>query len=232
MRSDIARALSYIDFGDAKVFVTSLMTDAQELKQDAEVFAKSGFKLPFSSCVVVFDAKALAGQPGGVITYVTPDEDGGVLISIVPYAANGPSEVERSMVRFTPELKYEVQVMKSSMPADTIARCAMDTAGFLHRVNLSGGEVYAAVSRGEETAYHRSTGKKPLITWTTVNLDAPRYKSEPKGGTHASPRLHDRRGHWVTSKLGKRFWRKDAKVGSAKNGIAFQTYQKGIESDE
>ena len=79
----------------------------------------------------------------------------------------------------------------------------------------------------EANARRKAKGKRPLFTWTTINLDAPRYKSEPKGGTHASPRLHDRRGHWVTSKLGKRFWRKDSKVGSAKNGITIQSYEKG-----
>ena len=101
---------------------------------------------------------------------------------------------------------------------------------FLIHVNESGGTAFVS-SPHESNARRKAKGKRPLFTWTTVNLDAPRYKSEPKGGTHASPRLHDRRGHWVTSKLGKRFWRKDTKVGSAKNGIAFQTYQKGIESD-
>lgn len=102
---------------------------------------------------------------------------------------------------------------------------------FLLQVNELGGTAFVS-SPHESNPRRKAKGKRPLFTWTTVNLDAPRYISEPKGGTHASPRLHDRRGHWVTSKLGKRFWRKDAKVGSAKNGIAFQTYQKGIESDE
>lgn len=34
----------------------------------------------------------------------------------------------------------------------------------------------------------------------------------PKGGAHASPRPHDRRGTWCLSKLGKSFWRKESEV--------------------
>ena len=115
--------------------------------------------------------------------------------------------------------------------AKIVGTYAMCAGKVIHEISKRGGIIYTATPN-PTNARRQSKGKRPLFTWTTVNLDAPRYISEPKGGTHASSRLHDRRGHWVTSKLGKRFWRKDTKVGSAKNGIAFQTYQKGIESDE
>lgn len=93
-------------------------------------------------------------------------------------------------------------------------------------LNKKGGVIYSGHKK-PMTLLRQRLGKRPFVSWTTINLDAPRYKSEPKGGTHASPRLHDRRGHWATSKLGKRFWRKDSKVGSAKNGITIQSYEKG-----
>lgn len=90
----------------------------------------------------------------------------------------------------------------------------------------SGGTAYTATPNPANKK-RIANGKKPLFAWTTINIDAPRYKSVPQGGTHASPRLHDRRGHWVTNKNGKRFWRKATKVGKAKDGIAvLQTYVK------
>lgn len=55
-------------------------------------------------------------------------------------------------------------------------------------------------------------GKPPvLFDWRTVIIDPPAQKTEHKGGTHASPRLHDRRGHWRTTKTGKRSWVKACK---------------------
>jgi hypothetical protein len=67
-------------------------------------------------------------------------------------------------------------------------------------------------------------GKKPLFEWTTVVLE-PRYSSgESLGGTHATPRLHDVRGHWVV-RNNKRFWRKPHKRGDASKGVIFKDYQ-------
>lgn len=69
-------------------------------------------------------------------------------------------------------------------------------------------------------------GKKPLFTWTTVTIQPKRLANvNTLGGTHASPRLHDRRGHWRTCKTGKRVWVRDCKVGSAVNGIGFHDYE-------
>jgi hypothetical protein len=70
-------------------------------------------------------------------------------------------------------------------------------------------------------------GKPATYTWTTLDID-PRpivYPKEHKGGTHASPRFHARRGHWRTTKLGKRVWVKNCSVGNAALGTAFHDYR-------
>lgn len=97
---------------------------------------------------------------------------------------------------------------------------------------------------GESVSYHKPSavgnnakrirkGKAPLYEWVTVQLErkAPELPAAPKGGTHASPRLHQRRGHWVTSKLGKKFWRSETVVGKPENGMVFHDYvskEKGV----
>jgi len=91
--------------------------------------------------------------------------------------------------------------------------------------------------QGEELDYYRPTalgnnakrirkGKSPLFEWRTVTLERKRHglPSAPKGGTHASPRLHQRRGHWSVSKLGKKYWRRETVVGNPDNGMLFHDY--------
>ncbi len=68
--------------------------------------------------------------------------------------------------------------------------------------------------------------KAPLFDWKTVTIQPTKPKREHLGGTHASPRLHDRRGHWrVMKKSQKRVWVRDCKVGNASNGVVFHDYK-------
>jgi hypothetical protein len=67
-------------------------------------------------------------------------------------------------------------------------------------------------------------GKLPLFEWKTVVVEPPKQKFPHQGGTHASPRLHDVRGHWVT-RNGKRFWKKPHKRGDASKGVVFHDYK-------
>lgn len=67
-------------------------------------------------------------------------------------------------------------------------------------------------------------GKAPIYEWTTVVIEPPKPKAEPKGGTHASPRLHDRRGHYRKLRSGKLAWVKACKVGNAAKGAVFKDY--------
>lgn len=96
------------------------------------------------------------------------------------------------------------------------------------------------LAEAEPLKYHRAMGhesnakrirkgKAPLYEWRTVELQRKpaELSAAPSGGTHASPRLHQRRGHWATSKLGKKFWRREAVVGNPENGMIFHDYKDG-----
>jgi len=68
-------------------------------------------------------------------------------------------------------------------------------------------------------------GKGPIsFDWHTVEIGPKQVKNAPQGGTHASPRLHDRRGHWRTCKDGAKVWVRACKVGNAAKGTVFKDY--------
>ncbi len=67
-------------------------------------------------------------------------------------------------------------------------------------------------------------GKLPTYDWTTVWIEPAKPRLEGKGGTHASPRLHDRRGHLRRLASGKNVWVKSCKVGDASKGVIFHDY--------
>jgi hypothetical protein len=68
-------------------------------------------------------------------------------------------------------------------------------------------------------------GKMPTYDWHTVVIEPPKSKQEHQGGTHASPRRHQSRGHWRTYKSGKRGWVKECWRGDATKGTVFKDYE-------
>lgn len=68
-------------------------------------------------------------------------------------------------------------------------------------------------------------GLKPLYDWHTVVIEPSKPKQEPQGGTHASPRRHQARGHWRTYASGERGWVKECWRGDASKGTIFKDYQ-------
>ena len=62
-----------------------------------------------------------------------------------------------------------------------------------------------------------------LVITQTVEASS---SSEPKGGTHASPRWHKRRGYWRTmKKSGKTVWVQACEVGKKSNGMVYKDYE-------
>lgn len=77
-------------------------------------------------------------------------------------------------------------------------------------------------------------GKAPLIyDWHTVKIEPAKSLVDVAGlGTHASPRKHQRRGHWRNHPNGKRVWVRDCWVGDAEKGTVFKDYQIKIADKE
>lgn len=96
---------------------------------------------------------------------------------------------------------------------------------FLNSLQTRTTTVYEAIRRKNHEKRIRQ-GKAPLFDWRTVVIEPVKVKREPLGGTHASPRLHDRRGHWrFIRKSQKRVWVRDCKVGDASKGVVFHDYK-------
>ena len=91
-------------------------------------------------------------------------------------------------------------------------------------VNASTG--YKATPKNTFINKKRKAKGKPAISfdWTTVEIGPKQEKAVSQGGTHASPRLHDRRGHW-RNLSGKQVWVKSCKVGDASLGVVFHDYK-------
>lgn len=69
-------------------------------------------------------------------------------------------------------------------------------------------------------------GKQPLFSYWTLELDLDRTeRGESLGGTHASPRLHLRRGHARQYAPGKWTWIQPFAVGNKKLGMVHKDYE-------
>lgn len=85
----------------------------------------------------------------------------------------------------------------------------------------------AEVKRNSILNRQRAAKGKPPIAydWHTVAIEPPQPKSAPQGGHHASPRQHDRRGHFRNTRSGKRVFVRQCVVGKADRGAVFKDYQ-------
>ena len=70
-----------------------------------------------------------------------------------------------------------------------------------------------------------SKGKVPFFSYRTLHITGDTAdKSEPSGGTHASPRLHLRRGHIRKLADGRRLWVRSTLVGDKSKGFVSKEY--------
>lgn len=72
----------------------------------------------------------------------------------------------------------------------------------------------------------KANGKLPLFTFKTLHIDTGEQEKQKgeKKGTHASPRIHLRRGHIRTLANGKTVWVQPCVVGDKTKGIVHKNY--------
>jgi hypothetical protein len=110
--------------------------------------------------------------------------------------------------------------------------CLSSAVAAIYMMTMGKNDFYMSVPTSEEAATNRkriSKGKKPLIEFKVATIEGKKtLMSSTPHGTHASPRLHWRRGHWRTmSKSGKKTWIAPMEVGDEDNGRVIKTYAIG-----
>lgn len=96
-------------------------------------------------------------------------------------------------------------------------------ARFLESIDTEPATGYVPAKRANWEKKIRQ-GKTPTYDWKTIVIEPSRPKGEDKGGTHASPRWHERRGHWRTTMSGKKVWVNNCEVGNKALGAVFHDY--------
>lgn len=86
-----------------------------------------------------------------------------------------------------------------------------------------------------KNAKRKRKGKRPFWEWQTIDIKPMKaLPSAPQGGTHASPKPHERMGHWRMYKSGKRIFVKPHIINKHKipdEGFVFHDYTKGKSSE-
>lgn len=195
-------------------------------RPDGHVPDADMFRLPYPVCCI-------AGTQGNGTALVLrlQSSDTAESMSITGFVV-GPSDefcsaIEPMLVTRTTE-GLQISMPDGSEPTDASEYRAVlqHVEDFLLKLQ-QGQTAYVPKARPSFINSKRAAkGKGPVIfDWHTVTVEPPKPKDAPKGGTHASPRLHDRRGHWRTYPSGKKGWVKACKVGDGSKGAVFKDYK-------
>jgi len=137
---------------------------------------------------------------------------------------NGKIQSSQPVHADNPNLYDELEGALSSMVYHSLIS--------IHMLTVAGGDMYISAPTPDEVAINKkriNKGKKPLIEFRLITVDGRKSESSSTPhGTHASPRLHWRRGHWRTmKKSGKKVWVDPMLVGDEKNGKIIKDYAVG-----
>lgn len=183
---------------------------------------------PFEKCMVVFQGKTTSGRPMEMfMTVVGTDPGEGVVLSVWRSRA-GEKPIAMPMLVYAVDGGL-VRYGSADSDEQIDEKDAQMILGFVSAWYGSMAEKmesYRPVVRDTFTNRRKiEQGKLPSYDWRTVVIEPVKPRSEDKGGTHASPRLHDRRGHLRRLRSGKNVWVKACKVGDPTKGAVFHDYK-------
>jgi hypothetical protein len=213
-----------IDIVDIKWFdMTGCISDSQKANLDPLLTHRP----PFEKCFVVWQGKTKSHASYEVLMLVAGDDPlDGITVSIWKGPTGTRLRPIPAMFYLIEEDKIRYGSVSDAEPVDKeLAELMMAQIGAWYSAMDKRVEVY--VPSIKETFTNRrkiEQGKLPTYDWKTIWIEPAKPRSEGKGGTHASPRLHDRRGHLRRLANGKNVWVKSCKVGDASKGAIFHDY--------
>lgn len=117
------------------------------------------------------------------------------------------------------------------IPRETVHFCLALIHKLVTRLDAEPMDAHATMPvRGYTDKRRIAKGRPPLqYDWYTVTVRPATQNvavaTPDVAGHHASPRRHDRRGHWRTMRSGKRVWIRNCVVGDASRGTVFHDYK-------
>ena len=185
---------------------------------------------------LALDPEMLVHLPYRHCTLVGKDADGDVfLLTLISETAKsvavaGLTRTARGMVEMPPFAYLLVEdglALHRCEDEDAARRAVSIIQVWIDRIEASGGQALQAVAKAHPMNAERvRKGKAPLFfDWRTLVI-APRAQSHGDAkGTHASPRAHERRGHWRRLPSGVSVWVRECRVGDASVGMVFKDYR-------
>ena len=122
-------------------------------------------------------------------------------------------------------LRYGPVDENVDLPKDTAELMLAYCGQWMEALSTTAAAYKASIHQSFTNRRKIAAKKMPTYDWTTVKIGPRAEKVEHQGGTHASPRLHDRRGHLRRLRSGKTCWVKACKVGDATKGAVFHDYE-------
>lgn len=185
------------------------------------------YRPPFEKCMVVWQGKSKTHQVYEfLMTVVGTDPEEGIVLSV----HKGPHgqmptklplivyALDDGMIRYGP-------VDEGDTIEEKDAQMVLGVIGNWYRLLSQRCPSYKPTMRDTFTNRRKiAQGKAPSYDWKTVYIEPSKPQSESKGGTHASPRQHDRRGHLRRLRSGKNVWVKPCKVGDPSKGVVWHDY--------
>lgn len=182
---------------------------------------------PFEKCMVVFQGKTTSGRHMEMFMAVSgSDPENGIVLSVWRCPAGSRPIASPLMVYSVDEGKIRYNTVdEEEKISERDAHMILGFVSAWYGSMAKDAKSYKPVARNTFTNIRKSKqGKLPTYDWKTIYIEPTALRLESKGGTHASPRLHDRRGHLRRLKNGKNVWVRSCKVGRANLGSIFHDY--------
>ena len=193
------------------------------------------YQPPFDKCVVVYQGATKAGQKHEFIMTVQtypeqpyPEKGTAVAVGMLARMAGESYRQMPPLAYLVEGDRYQYWSLPDEPIKDEEANLILSWVTIWYRSLSQGTEAYVPTARDTFTNRRKiAQGKLPIYEWRTVVVTPrkPYAASESKGGTHASPRQHDRRGHLRHLRNGKDVWVRPCKVGDPSKGAVFHDYE-------
>lgn len=185
------------------------------------------YRPPFEKCMVVWQGRSANHEVYEfLMTVVGTDPEEGIVLS-VHKGAHGQMPQKMPLLVYVLDeglIRYGPVEEGDTIP-EKDAQMVLAMVGNWYRVLSQRCSSYKPVVRNTFTNRRKiAQGKAPTYDWTMVYIEPSKPRSESKGGTHAPPRQHDRRGHLRRLRSGKNVWVRPCKVGDPTKGVVWHGY--------